>query len=362
VNDRSGDESHQDLFTAAGEASEVESEALLSALRLLPPPPRGAQAIAVVAFLVQQREGCGATLLSAVRDAVEAESAAHRTDVAAEIQRRLDAQRMRDAADARAALTRELTSGRNDGFFGPNFDPRLTTLPPPPVNEPFTVSADATALAAADVFDPLARWRGASVLAAQFSHGESVLLARARTTVEMDLASELLFPYRYDGRSGGNCLLPLFGHGSDARLIVDDVGAWRGSLMRPAETEVETLAVASASRARTRTRRAATMQVAAAGGAADGGRPSEHDYASVFAPPDESVQFGASFPAFFAYDGSLTTRPCNQTVSWLVGASPVAASAADIKFFQSLFFGNARRVQRLGARRVSATPTALLVT
>lgn len=48
---------------------------------------------------------------------------------------------------------------------------------------------------------------------------------------------------------------------------------------------------------------------------------------------------------FFHYQGSLTTPPCSEIVSWLILAGPIEASPAQIKKFTELFSGNARPVQ-----------------
>ena len=469
-------EAHTGLFQSAVGASEVDRDTDVLALQQLPPPPANARSLAVVAYLVQQREGCAPTLLTTVRNAIEAESVRHRADVAAEIQRRMDRRALDDLRNDRTARERELEATRsNTGFFGPRFSaPAL-----PVVNEPFRVSAEARQRAGAAVFDPLARWRGTSVLAAQFTRGESVVMGRATTTLDdVDLSKELLFPYREEGRnSASTCLLPVFGHAADSnRVVVDDARAWRNSRLQALDGDhraheeaegrdweeneadwhdengewtgddsdwewvyedangnevnadgsplnttsrgrssgtlstdgvgaasglfsalasvasrvVDTLtgngganAVCSddESASCSNTRRFATAQTvstrassaAAAAASAAAARSSNNDNSNSpslssssadtnkhpFTPPLNSVQFGASFPAFFAYDGSLTTRPCNQTVSWLVGASPIAASAEDIKFFQSLVFGNARRVQRLNERVVRSASSAL---
>ncbi len=58
----------------------------------------------------------------------------------------------------------------------------------------------------------------------------------------------------------------------------------------------------------------------------------------------------------FAYEGSLTTPPCSEIVSWRVLATPITASAAQIAFFADPRPGNARPLQALARRFVLRTP------
>ena len=65
------------------------------------------------------------------------------------------------------------------------------------------------------------------------------------------------------------------------------------------------------------------------------------------------VRFGAAFPAFYSYRGSLTTPPCSQIITWLVGSSPIAASGEDLQFFWDLFYGNNRLPMPVNGRQLS---------
>jgi carbonic anhydrase len=55
---------------------------------------------------------------------------------------------------------------------------------------------------------------------------------------------------------------------------------------------------------------------------------------------------------YYHFEGSLTTPPCSEGVSWYVLSTPVEASAAQIKAFQKLYKHNARPVQPLNDRIV----------
>ncbi len=55
---------------------------------------------------------------------------------------------------------------------------------------------------------------------------------------------------------------------------------------------------------------------------------------------------------YYHFEGSLTTPPCSEGVSWYVLSTPVEASAAQIKAFRGLYKHNARPVQPLNGRNV----------
>ena len=56
---------------------------------------------------------------------------------------------------------------------------------------------------------------------------------------------------------------------------------------------------------------------------------------------------------FYTYQGSLTTPPCSETVSWLVMKSPLTVSKAQVDKFAKLFGGPTNRpVQALNGRLI----------
>ena len=66
-----------------------------------------------------------------------------------------------------------------------------------------------------------------------------------------------------------------------------------------------------------------------------------------------TLDLAALLPAdkgYYAYEGSLTTPPCSQGVSWMVLKTPVKLGAEQIKAFRRLFSANARPIQPLNGR------------
>ena len=81
-----------------------------------------------------------------------------------------------------------------------------------------------------------------------------------------------------------------------------------------------------------------------------------HDGEEV-APAGETIDAGALLPAdksFFTYEGSLTTPPCTEGVTWYVLKTPVEMSRAQIAAFAKLkHLGHTNRpIQSLGGRVV----------
>lgn len=54
----------------------------------------------------------------------------------------------------------------------------------------------------------------------------------------------------------------------------------------------------------------------------------------------------------YRYDGSLTTPPCTEGVSWFVMATPVEMSSAQIDAFRQIYDGNNRPAQPLDGRQL----------
>lgn len=59
---------------------------------------------------------------------------------------------------------------------------------------------------------------------------------------------------------------------------------------------------------------------------------------------------------YYRYEGSLTTPPCSETVSWLLFADPIEVAEADADAFAKLYPFNARPTQKLDRRFVLRSP------
>ena len=57
-------------------------------------------------------------------------------------------------------------------------------------------------------------------------------------------------------------------------------------------------------------------------------------------------------PRYYSFDGSLTTTPCSESVSWYMITEPVEASASQMDKFHSIFGSNNRPVQPLNERSI----------
>ncbi len=70
---------------------------------------------------------------------------------------------------------------------------------------------------------------------------------------------------------------------------------------------------------------------------------------------DEMIDLLSLFPenkTYYYYDGSLTTPPCSEVVSWYVLKAPVSASKEQVKQFSSILNNNYRPIQPLNGREV----------
>ncbi len=69
---------------------------------------------------------------------------------------------------------------------------------------------------------------------------------------------------------------------------------------------------------------------------------------------DSTINIGTMFPQqssdFFIYEGSLTTPPCSETVTWVVLETPAEASVAQIQAISALVPNNHRPLQPLNGR------------
>ncbi|WP_394248112.1 carbonic anhydrase [Vibrio profundi] len=55
---------------------------------------------------------------------------------------------------------------------------------------------------------------------------------------------------------------------------------------------------------------------------------------------------------YYRFNGSLTTPPCSEGVTWLVMKSPISISSEQLTQFKTIYSGNSRPVQRINARPV----------
>lgn len=74
-----------------------------------------------------------------------------------------------------------------------------------------------------------------------------------------------------------------------------------------------------------------------------------------------TVDAGKLLPAeqsYYHYNGSLTTPPCTEGVTWFVLATPVELSSAQVAAFESLYDHNYRPIQPLNERTFLLTSSA----
>jgi carbonic anhydrase len=75
--------------------------------------------------------------------------------------------------------------------------------------------------------------------------------------------------------------------------------------------------------------------------------------------PHVNVDVDALLPAkrsSYRYDGSLTTPPCSEGVTWVVMTTPIQLSADQIQAFTKVIHDNNRATQPLNGRRVVTEP------
>lgn len=69
-----------------------------------------------------------------------------------------------------------------------------------------------------------------------------------------------------------------------------------------------------------------------------------------------AAEFLPAVKKYYHYDGSLTTPPCSENVSWFVLEDHVEISEDQIHYFQSFIDHNARPVQKLNHRTLTKIP------
>ena len=84
-------------------------------------------------------------------------------------------------------------------------------------------------------------------------------------------------------------------------------------------------------------------------------RQKEKEVAVVNAAIDVSALLPAQH-GYYTFQGSLTTPPCSEKVTWIVLKTPVKISAAAVATFGKIYPMNARPVQPVNGRLIQATP------
>ncbi len=78
----------------------------------------------------------------------------------------------------------------------------------------------------------------------------------------------------------------------------------------------------------------------------------------MFAPNDQVEDVAPSlFLSYYRYDGSLTTPPCSEGITWIVLTTPIEMSEAQIAAFKAIIHDNNRPVQPLNGRELLVNST-----
>lgn len=81
--------------------------------------------------------------------------------------------------------------------------------------------------------------------------------------------------------------------------------------------------------------------------------PHDHEAIHLYADP---VALLPGDRRFVEYEGSLTTPPCNEGVTWLVMTTPITASGDQLREFAAMFPHNNRPLMPLNGRHLLAGP------
>jgi len=80
------------------------------------------------------------------------------------------------------------------------------------------------------------------------------------------------------------------------------------------------------------------------------------DLSAIEDAPVEDIDVDALLPedkTYYTYDGSLTTPPCSEIVTWIVMQTPITMSAEQLDALRAVHDNNARPVQPLNDREVA---------
>jgi len=92
------------------------------------------------------------------------------------------------------------------------------------------------------------------------------------------------------------------------------------------------------------------------GAASDALAPFWDDLSAIEEAPVEDIDVDALLPGdktYYTYDGSLTTPPCSEIVTWIVMQTPTTMSAEQLDALRAVHDDNARPVQPLNDREVA---------
>ena len=92
------------------------------------------------------------------------------------------------------------------------------------------------------------------------------------------------------------------------------------------------------------------------GAASEALAPFWDDLSAIEDAPVEDIDVDALLPeskTYYTYDGSLTTPPCSEIVTWIVMQTPTTMSAEQLDALRSVHDDNARPVQPLNDREVA---------
>jgi len=83
--------------------------------------------------------------------------------------------------------------------------------------------------------------------------------------------------------------------------------------------------------------------------------PKEQAKEAAFEVAIDATSLLPADKGYYTFQGSLTTPPCSEDVTWFVLKAPVKIAETEVAAFAKLYPLNARPVQPLNGREVAAT-------